>query len=332
MKNWWRTDEELMKKWWRTDEEMMKNWWRVDKLLINCWWRADEELMKNWWRTVPTTLSGSQTIPCFPSWPDCYLLSPLVWPDYLSLFTLVWHPGRCAPGQLLSWTNPCCSSYLLPWAPPSPPGLVKDHTFYGFFLQPSLRNMNKVPFEDRTGLFCLFFTVFSSCGLFSNCQPPWAEMRCPTSGTLLQLPSLSFGRCGWGHVQQWWLHPPQWLPGRGWPQSRPAPHPCLPPSVEAAHQPGSPAPAPCPPWPRVAFGALPPAPPLLSSARVDVKAFRSLGGRTLASSWSTSQGGLGQGVGLLEQRQHKLPERGPQQPSSPSHQDILGWQTIHSNY
>ena len=77
---------------------------------------------------------------------------------------------------------------------------------------------------------------------------------------------------------------------------------------------------------------LPPAPPLLSSARVDVKAFRSLGGRTLASSWSTSQGGLGQGVGLLEQRQHKLPERGPQQPSSPSHQDILGWQTIHSNY
>ena len=78
------------------------------------------------------------------------------------------------------------------------------------------------------------------------------------------------------------------------------PHHCLPPSVEAAHQPGSP--APCPPWPRVAFGALPPAPPLLSSARVDVKAFRSLGGRTLASSWSTSQGGLGQGVGLLENR------------------------------
>ena len=81
-----------------------------------------------------------------------------------------------------------------------------------------------------------------------------------------------------------------------------------------------------------AFGALPPAPPLLSSARVDVKAFRSLGGRTLASSWSTSQGGLDKGVGLLEQRQHKLPERGPQQPSSPSQQDILGWQTIHSNY
>ena len=26
------------------------------------------------------------------------------------------------------------------------------------------------------------------------------------------------------------------------------------------------------------------------------------------------------------------PERGPQQPSSPSHQDILGWQTMHSNY
>ena len=42
--------------------------------------------------------------------------------------------------------------------------------------------------------------------------------------------------------------------------------------------------------------------------------------------------GLGQGVGLQEQRQHKLPERGPQQPSSPSHQDILGWQTMHSNY
>ena len=105
-------------------------------------------------------------------------------------------------------------------------------------------------------------------------------------------------------------------------------------SAASAHHPGSPAPAPapCPPWPRVAFGALPPAPPLLSSARVDVKAFRSLGGRTLASSWSTSQGGLGQGVGLLEQRQHKLPERGPQQPSSPSHQDILGWQTIYSNY
>ena len=89
--------------------------------------------MKNWWRTLPTTLSGSQTIPCFPSWPDCYLLSPLVWPDYLSLFTLVWHPGRCAPGQLLSWTNPCCSSYLLPWAPPGPPRFGKRPYFLRVF-------------------------------------------------------------------------------------------------------------------------------------------------------------------------------------------------------
>ena len=51
MKNWWRTDEELMKNWWRTDEELTKNWWRTDEELVKNWWRTDEELMKNWWKT-----------------------------------------------------------------------------------------------------------------------------------------------------------------------------------------------------------------------------------------------------------------------------------------
>ena len=51
MKNWWRTDEELMKNWWRTDKELMKNWWRTDEELMKNWWRTDEKLMKNWWRT-----------------------------------------------------------------------------------------------------------------------------------------------------------------------------------------------------------------------------------------------------------------------------------------
>ena len=44
MKNWWRTDEELMKDWWRTDDELMKNWRRTD-----------EELMKNWWKITDST-------------------------------------------------------------------------------------------------------------------------------------------------------------------------------------------------------------------------------------------------------------------------------------
>ena len=49
MKNWWRTDEELMKNWWRTDEAdegVMKNWWRGDEEVMKNWWRTDEELLK----------------------------------------------------------------------------------------------------------------------------------------------------------------------------------------------------------------------------------------------------------------------------------------------
>ena len=51
MKNWWRTDEELMKNWWRADKEVMKNWWRTDEELMKNWWRTDEELTKSWWST-----------------------------------------------------------------------------------------------------------------------------------------------------------------------------------------------------------------------------------------------------------------------------------------
>ena len=51
MKNWWRTDEELMKNWYRTDEELMKNWWRPDEELMKNWWKTDEQRTKDWWRT-----------------------------------------------------------------------------------------------------------------------------------------------------------------------------------------------------------------------------------------------------------------------------------------
>ena len=51
MKNWWRTDEDLMKNEWRTNEDLMKTWWRTDEELMKNWWRTDEQPMKNWWRT-----------------------------------------------------------------------------------------------------------------------------------------------------------------------------------------------------------------------------------------------------------------------------------------
>ena len=37
-----------MKNWWRTDEELMTNWGRTDDKLMTNWWRTDEELMKSW--------------------------------------------------------------------------------------------------------------------------------------------------------------------------------------------------------------------------------------------------------------------------------------------
>ena len=46
MKNWQRTDEELLKSWWRTNEELMKNWQKTDKKLMKSWWGDDEELVK----------------------------------------------------------------------------------------------------------------------------------------------------------------------------------------------------------------------------------------------------------------------------------------------
>ena len=83
MKNWWRTDEELMKNWWRTDEKLMKNWWERMK----GWWRTDEELMKNWWRTDEELLKTTTDYHRLPQTAtDCHWLigsTPLNTQSYL---------------------------------------------------------------------------------------------------------------------------------------------------------------------------------------------------------------------------------------------------------
>ena len=74
MKNWWRTDEELMNNWWRADEQLMNSWWTADEQLMNWWW-TDDELMN--WSGLPKTTTDYHRLPQTTT--DCHWLPLTDW-------------------------------------------------------------------------------------------------------------------------------------------------------------------------------------------------------------------------------------------------------------
>ena len=118
MKNWWRTDKELMKSWWRTDEELMRNWWRncdtgqrlqFLRCLITSWGRQMAKPRRAATSRLRENILNSRNLKTFQSVKPPVRQAPFLRTFWTILLSILDHPGpswssllMTVPGGFLS--------------------------------------------------------------------------------------------------------------------------------------------------------------------------------------------------------------------------------------